>query len=495
MESGYPERMPSLGANGPALHLLLTDGNTLDPVLPTGLPRTALAQPPQPRGPRRPDEVVLGGVALDPNDLPGQRWGVIAPLDEEGDRLLCAMAPLIRLREKQQGAPAKIYRVPPDMDAACSFEWKNKVYHAVPLRERPSYLLILGDLHQVSIDLQYVLANGAMVGRLCFNAEEVGNGTSQGPYAGYEAYAEKVRSLASGPPTSAAPRALFYSGRDEGDATRLGRDILIKGCIEGWPEDAGAPPDDTLKGQGLNEFLHSAEGASPTVLLSLSHGLGRPAQGWPTPGRQRALQGALSLGCGETLTADVLRGKRFLPAGLWFCFACFGAGTPRTSVFHSWLLELASEAGPAAEDVRKLAKSVAQGLPQPSERPFVAALPQAALASPEGPLAVIGHVDLAWSYGFMDENLTVGRPSRILSVLQALAAGCRAGAALRGLTESYLGINEQLLQMYQDQRDAERDELPDPTDKIRLGNVWMLRNDLRGYVLLGDPAVRLGGVQ
>jgi hypothetical protein len=31
----------------------------------------------------------------------------------------------------------------------------------------------------------------------------------------------------------------------------------------------------------------------------------------------------------------------------------------------------------------------------------------------------------------------------------------------------------------------------DPTDSRRLAHLWMRRNDLRGYVVLGDPAARL----
>jgi hypothetical protein len=44
---------------------------------------------------------------------------------------------------------------------------------------------------------------------------------------------------------------------------------------------------------------------------------------------------------------------------------------------------------------------------------------------------------------------------------------------------------------YQAQQDAHVDGLPDPTDAIGRAQLWMLRNDLRGYILLGEPVARL----
>src|SRR5262245_54561146 len=88
---------------------------------------------------------------------------------------------------------------------------------------------------------------------------------------------------------------------------------------------------------------------------------------------------------------------RFLPGGVWVMFACFGAGTPSRSAYHHWLARWQA----SGEHDGDLAPVLAS-LPADGEPAFLAALPQAALASPSGPLAVIGHLDLAWSYGFVD---------------------------------------------------------------------------------------------
>ena len=111
-----------------------------------------------------------------------------------------------------------------------------------------------------------------------------------------------------------------------------------------------------------------------------------------------------------------LRGQPFLPGGMWFYLACFGAGTPASSAYHPWLSRLSDEGAYGGS-----LGAVLRALPAPGERPFVAALPQAALASPRGPLAVIGHLDLAWTYGFSGtKRLTESRKSRILLPLEKL---------------------------------------------------------------------------
>ena len=49
----------------------------------------------------------------------------------------------------------------------------------------------------------------------------------------------------------------------------------------------------------------------------------------------------------------------------------------------------------------------------------------------------------------------------------------------------------ELIDSYQASEDARALGQRDPTDPVELSHRWMLRNDLRGYVLLGDPAARL----
>lgn len=69
--------------------------------------------------------------------------------------------------------------------------------------------------------------------------------------------------------------------------------------------------------------------------------------------------------------------------------------------------------------------------------------------------------------------------------------GSRAGVALEALVRFYRETNDALTSIYELEADARANGRPDPTDPAERAHLWMLRNDLRGYVLLGDPAARL----
>jgi hypothetical protein len=474
-----------------ALHLLLARADDYQPYLPSGLaPESVYAAPRPERLPRRAEVPFLERLDADPNLLPEQRWGVIAPEGSMGEELLRTLAPLVELRARQQGAEVKVYRVPPNMDAARAVAWRDQVYRdeRVAQAERPRYLLLLGDLEAISLELQQVLAHGALVGRLHFATPE-----GKPDLAGLAAYVEKVYASECSAAEAQAPEVLLYTAMDGSRATAQGHRLLVEPCRkvveERWPSQhlVGRlhvlPEEDAAP----DALLRVAGEVRSGLLLSVSHGLGPPHGGWASAEQQRATQGALGLAPGLTLTADRLRGPSFLPGGIWFCLACFGAATPARSAFHAWLSMLARQ---------KLfpgrPEAVLEGLPRAGERPFLAALPQAALANPRGPLALIGHSDLAWNFGFANpQDLTESRASRIISALEVLAHGSRAGVALEALMRSYRDVNDSLMAEYQERQGALEEGRPDPSDPKRLGYLWMLRNDLRGYLLLGDPAVRL----
>lgn len=474
----------------PGLQLLLASAEDHRPVLEEGLAAEATRDAPKPeRLPGRIEVPTWERPDAAPNDLSAQRWGVIAPEGALGDALLQAIAPLIEHRGKEQGAPVKTYRVPPDMSAAAAVQWRETVLQAeaVPEEERPWYLMVLGDLHHVSIELQQVLAQGACVGRL-----HVGHPSGEPDLEGYAAYAKKVLAHEQRTPEEETPSLLLYTARDGTAATSVGHELLVEPCLETmrtrWKAkrptlDPRLIPYESTSPEAL---LRAAGEARAGVMLSVTHGLGRPRKGWTSPEEQRATQGALLVGPDLTLTGDLLRRTPFLPGGMWFCVACFGVATPAKSAFHVWLSQLAKAGAYSGRP-----ESVLSKLPGPGERPFLAALPQALLANEQGPLAIIGHSDLAWTLSFTDEGSSGSRASRILSVLEVLANGSRAGVALAALMRAYQAVSESLMAGYQAREDALLYGTPDPTDPVRHGSLWLLRNDLRGYLLLGDPAARL----
>ncbi|QRK10608.1 hypothetical protein JQX13_11265 [Archangium violaceum] len=465
------------------LELLLTHADDRRPTLAEGLPLDSTLNQARPAASQMPTHLWDSGG--DPNDLSRQRWGVVAPEGPAGDRLLTLIEPLRKLRQEEQGASVRLYRAPPGLDAPAAVHWKKHVLHdeAVPEVEQPRYLLMLGDLDQLSLELQQVLGSDGFVGRLAFSRD-----------ADYAAYVEKVLRWRRSP-SPAQARALFYTAHDGTRATSLGYQALISPSLQSCRErqsrgeflardilEVGDRDDMSVHG-----LLEQAAAPKPSVLFSLSHGLGAPRQGWRSVEEQHALQGSMSLGRGEQLDAAVLGSRPFLPGGLWFYLACFGAGTPSRSAFHTWLSQL-RDAGQFSGRLEGLLAS----LPREGERPFVAALPKAVLANPQGPLAVIGHMDLAWSYSFQEQgSVARSRPSRFQGLLHSMVAGRRAGVGLDALWRFFRDANNELTTLYEQQEEAQRGGRPNPVDLAQRAHLWMLRQDLAGYVLLGDPAVQL----
>ena len=460
---------------GPRIDLLLARADDRAPMLP-GVERTAAGTAPAPDPRPRPDALWADEEA--PDDLVRQRWGVIAPAGGDGDRLLDAIAPLVEQRRRQQG-PVRVYRVPPRMTADEAARWKKRVFRtAADLDgDLPRYQLILGDLDEVPLAIQQVQASDGFVGRIAFDDLD-----------GYRAYAAKVVRWEDRPAPVTEAHAILHAVRDGTSATRLGVQALI------------APADDLLRRRRAagdvrygelrvtgserpapDELLAAAAIDRPGVLLSLGHGAGVPRSGGAA--RQRREQGALSFGRGGLLTGADLAGRGFLPGGVWLAVACFAAGTPETSAYRHWL-DMLRRAGHVGSETGHVLDTLAH------DRPFVAALPRAALADPDGPLAFVGHIDLAWAYSFFDlDDRPRRRPGRIAGVIQALLNGHRAGVAVRKLMQWFAEVNTELTAL--DDARARAGGAPDDPEQVRRGHLWMLRQDLAGHVLLGDPATRL----
>lgn len=468
------------------LDLFLADADEGRPVLRDGLSADAAVGAPRPKKEGSYDRRHYG-ESLD--DLALQGWAVVAPETGAGDRALEAITPLLRLREREQRAPVKVYRVPAAMDARAAAAWRKDHFwpEGTPEEEVPLYTLILGDLHEVSAELQHVLATDTLVGRVHFARSD-----GEADLDGYHAYAQKVLRFAEEGTPEAAPDLLFFTAPDGSAATVTGRTRLVTPSLKLSEQRlaAGALPAASVRevsAESVDELCGALSAERPGVLLSVSHGLGPPRGGFRSEQHRWQLQGAMLIEHSEILDAERMRGLTFLPGGMWFYLACFGAGTPASSAYHPWLSRLSDEGAYGGS-----LGAVLRALPAPGERPFVAALPQAALASPRGPLAVIGHLDLAWTYGFSGtKRLTESRKSRILLPLEKLVQGHRAGVALGRLMTEYAEVNDDLMREYQLEQAARVQNQQVPLDRVEQAHRWMLRNDLRGYVLLGDPAVRL----
>lgn len=462
----------------PRIDLLLVNADDRAPMLDGGVDRMAASGAPAPDP--RPTREELWGDEDAPDDLERQRWGVIAPAGDDGDRLIDAIAPLIERRRHQQGS-VPVYRVPARMTVDEAARWKKRMFRSAADvdDDLPRYQLIVGDLDQVPLAVQQVQATDGFVGRIAFDG-----------LAGYRAYADKVVRWEDRPAPETEGHAILHAVRDGTSATRRGYEALI------------APGEDILRRRRTagdvrygelrvtgserptpDELWAAAATDRPGVLLSLGHGVGVPRAARGGAERQRREQGALSFGRGGVMTGADVAGRGLLPGGMWLAVACFGAGTAEASDYRHWLDTL-RRAGHVGSEIGHVLDTLAH------DRPFVAALPKAALADPGGPLAFVGHVDLAWAYSFFDlDDRPRRRPGRLVGVIQALLNRHRAGVAVHKLMRFFAEVNTELTAL----EDAwTRAGGPiDDRERARRGHLWMLRQDLAGYVLLGDPAVQL----
>lgn len=541
-----------------ALRLLLCRGDSERPeaVLPQGLPPQLLDGAPQPQVTAVPaGRLAFGDETRDSSLLSERRWGLVVPAGEPlRGQLLSAIEPLIRVRAAQQGLdPATllrdlVYIAPGDpyLPLPRAVDWYRHSIAEADLDEesrrseleRPDYLLVLGDLHQVSESITQVLSSyGHFVGRLAFSDE-----AGQPRLAEYRKYAEKAAAAADsdrvlpdpdeddpedGDAASASGerepglrlgrlprRARVHYVSDGTDATELAHELLVSPLLtrlarrnkKGAVQDLNPAAQAALFGS--DDLLTSAASLRSSLLFTVSHGYGGPRGGYSSPQEQRRLQGALSFatataGRGRRLGGDDLRALRtpFVPGGIWFMLACYGAGTPAESQFYHWLASRRDQLDDEARWVLRSLPAPTQLLPD--SHPFVAALPQAALAQPDGPLAIIGHLDLAWSYSFVDtpeegeDESGRGDYDHFETLVRSLMREARVGPALSTLLRKRRSAEQSLLRRYDAQRRAlmrpgsgsEGDKGP-PVD-VALRRHWMTRQDLTGYVLLGDPAVRL----
>jgi len=177
----------------------------------------------------------------------------------------------------------------------------------------------------------------------------------------------------------------------------------------------------------------------------------------------------------------------FIQGGIWVYFACYGAGTPQTSHFLPWIELLARSGTPELQ-------AFEQTLRAPGG--FTSATVKTALANPNGPQAVLGHLDLAWSYSYESPRLMltpqagkVARSDRFHDLISPVIRGQRAGVIFLHMQLSLAEISKSILALTRTDQAAGRVASQDRANL--LGRLWLMREDLRGYVLMGDPAVRL----
>lgn len=403
---------------------------------------------------------------VDPLKLEQAGWGVImAENDPAGAEIKAALQPLLDLRHNQAGNHYREYLFQ-NGDSKATFLGRNNAAAsgpANPIRnDQPSvpyYLLIVASPATIPYTFQYQLDVQYAVGRIYFSA-----------IADYAAYAQSVVAAETG--QVSRPRQATFFAVTHDPATTLSANHLVTPLVgqlapAGWQITSLTGPQ-----ANKNSLVHQLN-SPPTLLFTASHGMAFP-QNHPLQARD---QGALLCPAWQiddpnqpiAVTPDDYFGAADLPAAtnlqglMAFFFACFGAGTPHQNDFDLLL----GTTGPNFL----------------TPQPIVAALPQTMLR--RGALAVVGHVERAWSYSFFDAG--IGSDSAVFaSTLGRLMAGEPIGWAMEFFNQKYGELSTALTQELHDRSRG----LGQQTDK-QVVAWWLANNDARNYVIVGDPAGRL----
>lgn len=410
------------------------------------------------------------GVAagIDENDVAQAGWGIVFAADEPRiDDLLAALKPLWVLRAEQAGPLFEVFRDERGLKRG-EAGWEFLGRHGAgpgPVDPRsgvPFYLLFVGDAARLPFEQQCEIDVRHAVGRL--DLEHLDD---------IAAYAERLATAERRPTVPVRSQAVFWGTRNAGDlATQRSARHLIAPLARAFAQDhptweVGGLAAAAATKAALRDALHSER--PPSLLMTASHGAGYPSG----DADQREWQGALvtqewggplvpgQINSGMLFGAADIDGTVRLDGLIAFLFACYGGGTPETDHFLPEAVTGVSRIAPA---------------------PFTARLAQRMLA--RGATAVVGHVERAWTHSFL-WPLAGAQRTVFTSLLTSLIKGARVGAAMEYFNNRYAELAAALItELKRPKAMVGRDE--------KIAFLWTASTDARNYVVLGDPAARLG---
>ncbi len=414
----------------------------------------------------------------DPTDLAQAGWAVLFPAKmpaQRRERIKAALKPLLALRQEEAGDLFRVYEKGDGYrpgETKARFFARHKIGDgAADPQEMPFYVLVVGNPEEIPYSFQYQLDVMRGVGRLDFGED----------WEAYEQYAQHVVQVEREGSPRPMQATFFAPANPDDKATHLSMRYLVRPIYRDLqnpaPEGEIAlrqtwTTEKYLAEKATKAQLHSIlHDAPPAFLMVASHGMEFPC------GDQRQLSDQGALLCQDWPGPQAWRGKP-IPPDFYFAgrdvgdadlqglialfFACYGAGTPKLDQFARQAFKRRQQIAP---------------------HPFVADLPRRMLR--QGALAILGHVERAWGYSFVFPDGGLDNQSFVTAV-RKLLNGDRLGL----VTDVSFNMR------YADKSSAlsallEEIEYGETVSEYELAQLWTANNDARGYVLIGDPAVRL----
>ncbi|MBH2704726.1 MULTISPECIES: C25 family cysteine peptidase [Serratia] len=408
---------------------------------------------------------------FDADQLSESGWGLIFAANRDSAPHLAALAPLIELRRRQAGGTLRIFAGPDGYRQGESASgWLNRHGSSLdminPDLGMPYYLVLIGSPEAIPFEFQYALDLVAGVGRLDFPTLEE-----------FTAYADSVVAHETDATRKTARRIELFATRHDFDrATQL----FIKHVATPFGTGTGSlgplgekyrfALNSSLSEQATKACLShllSAPHNPPSLLITGTHGMAFQA----SDPRLAEHQGALV--CQDWPAYGDITHEHWFAAQdipehanvhgmIHLFFACYGAGTP---AFDNFLSD--------ADRVRIAPHAMTARLPQK-----LMTLPQG------GVLASLGHIDRVWASSFLSE-IGMAQPQRFRDVIHRLLAGQRVGMATDAFNGQWGVLSTRLLEKLNNKLNGQT------VPAAELLTLQIARDDIRNYVVLGDPAVRL----
>ena len=407
---------------------------------------------------------------VEPHDVARAGWAVVFH-EEETAAVRKAMKPLIEHRRRLVGADTRVKElVYQTGESASAWLARHDVsWHNVVPDKVPYYLLWVGSPARLPFEVTHEIDSDYCVGLLDFQTPDE-----------YARYAKSVVDYETAGGVTTAKEVVFFGTRHPfDDATALSADWLVGPLTEGTGvrSSRGARNSDSANARSSARPRPGRRSFRSSKACSAGRQCSSPPRtAWcgqaaiRTSSRRRVRCSARTFPgsdpCCPHISWPVPTSPttRACTGSSTFHFACYGGGTPRDDLY---------------------AFELDQEVPVIAPEPFVAALPRRLLAHPNGgALACIAHVERAWGSSITG----VASSPQIRAFQRALATllvGKPAGVAVQEFNDLSATLSEILARLL---GDVARKKAVDDGELV---STWTARNDAGGFVLIGDPAVRL----